>query len=333
MHADFSVELGRDDAALELPWSSADPAVRFYDLKRHPELLQQVPEAAACPELGAFLARINAAGFPLATAKCDMWRSREVAPEEEIYGDRKFVSYIDLVFEGEAARCSFEKHETFAKNLCRLLGQAPGIPASVEMVIRRCYYHGERAFLEVADEAVPDGDEVEKEFDADDAGVAGDPGVGDAADVGDEAETRDMVEAEAVDAGDKSGAGGAVEVNNAADAKDIDERLGGVANRENSDRVDPCQRPPQQVDVRHGTKYVGHACAGERTDPDIEKTECLDETVTGERARTNGPDGSVSGFCFTAYVTGFGDSDHEPRLRWQIALALLQNALVQLARD
>ena len=103
MHADFSVELGRDDAALELPWISVDPAVRFYDLKNHPELLQQVPEAMAHPELGAFLARINAGGFPLATAKCDAWRSREVTPEEEIFGDSKFVSYIDLVFEEEAA--------------------------------------------------------------------------------------------------------------------------------------------------------------------------------------------------------------------------------------
>src|ERR1043166_8395856 len=55
MRADFSVELGRDDAALELPWSSADPALRFYDLKKHPELLQQIPEAVAYPELGAFL--------------------------------------------------------------------------------------------------------------------------------------------------------------------------------------------------------------------------------------------------------------------------------------
>src|SRR5690349_17736687 len=113
MHADFSVELGRDDGALELPWSSADPAVRFYNLKSQPELLPQIPEAAAYPELGAFLARINAAGFPLATAKCDAWRSREVAQEEEIYGDRKFVSYVDLVFEDEAARTSFEKHEAF----------------------------------------------------------------------------------------------------------------------------------------------------------------------------------------------------------------------------
>src|SRR5579864_8876901 len=111
MHADFSVELGRDDAALELPWSSADPAARYYDLKKHPELLQQVPEAMAYPELGAFLTRINAAEFPLATAKCDAWFSREVAPEEEIFGDRKFVSYIDLVFEDESVRWSFEKHE------------------------------------------------------------------------------------------------------------------------------------------------------------------------------------------------------------------------------
>ncbi|HEV8493483.1 MAG TPA: hypothetical protein VGR76_14505, partial [Candidatus Angelobacter sp.] len=145
MHADFSVELGRDDAALELPWSSADPTVRFCDLKKYPELLQQVPEAMAYPELGAFLARINAAGFPLATAKCDAWQSREVAKEEEIYGDRKFVSYVDLIFEDEAARCSFEKHEAFAKTLCRLLSQTPEIPAAVEVVIRRCYYHGEGA--------------------------------------------------------------------------------------------------------------------------------------------------------------------------------------------
>ena len=211
MHADFSVELGRDDAALELPWSSADPAVRYYDLKKHPELLQQISEAMAHPELGAFLARINAAGFPLATAKCDAWASREVAPEEEVFGDRKFVSYIDLVFEDEAARCSFERHEAFAKDLCRLLSQAPEIPAAVEVVIRRCYYHGAGALAEVAGERL----------------------------------------------------------------------------------------------------YV---------------------TAANERAGSSGLDGSVSGFCFTAYVTGFGDGDHEPRLRWQIALALLQNALVQLAR-
>jgi hypothetical protein len=289
MHADFSVELGRDDAALELPWSSADPAVRYYDLKNHPELLQEIPEAMAHPELGAFLARINAAGFPLATAKCDAWASREVTPEEEIFGDRKFVSYIDLVFEDAVARCSFEKHEAFAKALCRLLSQTPEIPAAVEVVIRRCYYHGESSFLATAHEA---------------------------------------------------GAGGGTEVEGIegegmrAEAGDVAERQSDVANRERADRVGASERTEQQGDVGHGME--GHADAAERAGSDIEKaeaTESLDVTVEDKRAGSSGPDGSVSGFCFTAYVTGFGDSDHEPGLRWQIALALLQNALVQLARD
>ena len=286
MHADFSVELGRDDAALELPWSSADPAVRFYDLKKHPELLRQVPEAVAYPELGAFLARINAAGFPLATAKCDAWRSREVEPEEEIYGDRKFVSYIDLVFEDEAARYSFEKHEAFAKMLCRLLSQTPEIPAAVEVVIRRCYYHGEVALPEVA--------------------------------------------------ANEAGAGETAEAGYTPGAKDDGERQSGAANREGVDWVNASERTEQQADVGHGMKYEGNADAGERAEADIEKAkaaERLDQTAADERAGSSGLDGSVSGFCFTAYVTGFGDSDHEPDLRWQIALALLQNALVQLARD
>src|SRR6476620_8689523 len=142
MHADHSVELGRDDPALELPWSANDPSVRYYDLKKSPELVLQVPEAVAYPELGAFLARINAPGFPLATAKCDVWYSREIAPEEEVFGaDRKFASYIDLVFADEASCCSFEKHEEFARELCRLLSHAPDIAATVEVVVRRCYYH------------------------------------------------------------------------------------------------------------------------------------------------------------------------------------------------
>jgi hypothetical protein len=304
MDADFSVELGRDDAALELPWNSADAAVRFHDLKKHPELLQQIPEAVAYPELGAFLARINAAGFPLATAKCDAWQSREVAPEEDIYGDRKFVSYVDLVFEDEAARYSFEKHEAFAKNLCLLLSQTPEIPATVEVVIRRCYYRGEVVLREVA---------------------ANEAGAGETAREKDASGARDGAE--------RKGAAGRKD---AAEARDDDERQSGAANREGADRVGASERTEQQADVGHAMKDAGNADAGERAEADIEKAKAaqrLDQTAADERVGRSGLDGSVSGFCFTAYVTGFGDSDHEPNLRWQIALALLQNALVQLARD
>ncbi len=309
MHADFSVELGRDDAALEVPWSSSDPAVLYYDLKTHPELLQRIPEALAYPELGAFLARINAAGFPLVTAKCDAWASREVAPEEEIFGDRKFVSYVDLMFESEAARCSFEKHEAFAKDLCRLLSQTPEIPAAVEVVIRRCYYHGEGVLREAAARA-GDGDEVEKEFKAEAGGTA--------------------------DAGGGIATRGAAEIGHAADAINIEERQSGVRNREGGEQVAASERAEQQADVGQGRRDEGHADAGQRAEADIEKGEAagrLDVTAADQRVGSSDLDGSVSGFCFTAYVTGFGDSDHEPGLRWQIALALLQNALVQLARE
>jgi len=325
MHADFSVELGRDDAALELPWSSTDSAVLYYDLKKHPELLQQIPEAMVHPELGAFLARINAPGFPLATAKCDAWPSREVTPEEEIFGDRKFVSYIDLVFEDAAARCSFEKHEAFAKALCRLLSQTPEIPAAVEVVIRRCYYHGESGVAEVA------ADETE-------AGEAGFLTPADETEAGEAGGVRVGAKAATDDAGaEKFGAGGGTEVKEIdgegmraeAGAGDIAEQSR-AANREGADRVAASERSERQTEVGQG--YEGHADAGQRAEADIEKAEAkrLDMAVTDERAGSSSLDGSVTGFCFTAYVTGFGDSDHEPRLRWQIALALLQNALVQL---
>ena len=279
MHADFSVELGRDDAALELPWSSADPAVRYHDLKRHPELLREIPEAVVYPELGVFLARINAAGFPLATAKCDVWTSREVAPEEEIFGDRKFVSYIDLLFEDEAARYSFERHEAFAKNLCRLLSQTPEIPAAVEVVIRRCYYHGADRVADASEMKGGGGLEVEIEFEAEGGAGAG----------------SDAVEVEC----EPEGGAGAGEADDAADAAEVGNKVGS------------------------GRAVVGGDAAG------------VDEVPTEDIHLTDlvsGPRGLAGGFCFTAYVTGFGDSDHEPELRWQIALALLQNALVQLAR-
>lgn len=220
MQADFSVELGREDPALELPWSSPDKHVRYYDLKHHPELVQQVPEAVAHPELGSFLSRINAAGFPLATAKCDAWSSREVAPEEEIFGDRKFVSYVDLVFVDEADRCSFEKHEWLAKELCRLLVRAPEIPAAVELVIRHCYYHKQNLTHEAPDSL-------------------------------------------------------------------------------------NCSRPNES--------------AGSETNFQSEAK------VRSEDARI-----SFTGFCLTAYVTGFGDSDNNPLRRWSISLRLLNHALVQL---
>lgn len=180
MQVDYSVELGRDDPALEVPWSSEDAvsrdvrpcnagsgnvspgnvspgnaAIRYYDLKADPAMIVHITEAASCPELRLFLNRINAAGFPLQTAKCDLWETDELLPEEEIFWEtgelspeeetftdhRKCASYVDLIFASEEPRLSFEKHESLAKALCLLLQRVPEMPASAEFVLRRCYYH------------------------------------------------------------------------------------------------------------------------------------------------------------------------------------------------
>jgi len=166
MQADYSVELGKDDPALEVPWSADLPIssgnvavgiqselepdlvtnstspVGYYDLKSDPSRVASIPEAAGCSELASFLTRINAAGFPLQTAKCDLWTTTELSPEEEIFGAHtKFASYVDLIFADDAPRLSLDRHESFAKALCQLLQRAPEMPASAEFVVRRCYFH------------------------------------------------------------------------------------------------------------------------------------------------------------------------------------------------
>jgi hypothetical protein len=142
VEADFAVELGIDDERLELPWTAPDGGPRYYDLKRHPELLLNLEEARRAPELAEFLVAVNSPGGALETAKCDTWLSTEINPEEEIFGVAyKFCSYVDILFSQETQRYSFAEHEQFAKRIAQLLKRVPEIPVAVELLIRRGFYH------------------------------------------------------------------------------------------------------------------------------------------------------------------------------------------------
>ena len=141
MEADFAVELGADDETLELPWASGQGGERYYDLKERPELLLEIEEARRVPELGEFLSAMNMPGGILETAKCDAWSSTEINPEEEIFGAAcKFGSYVDLVFSRLGSRFSFVEHEQLVRRAVQLLKRVPEIPASAELLIRRCFY-------------------------------------------------------------------------------------------------------------------------------------------------------------------------------------------------
>jgi hypothetical protein len=354
MQADFSVELGGDAPALEIPWSSDDPHVCYYDLKKYPELMQKIPEAAAYPELGSFLSRINAIGFPLATAKCDAWASNEVAPEEEIFGDRKFVSYIDLVFVDQGDRCSFEKHEAFAKELCGLLGQAPQIAATVELVIRHCYYHQQNIVSE--NEAERDGALSKTVKDSgmslsrnddtmDHSGQADVTRCGEYTDIAPQGESATVT---------NHGMHVRVIQDEPANVFDAGRHVRALPREELSKVTahDEQGRVPSHGEFAALTEgKQSNAQEFQRADllhcDDSFKTEPLGKTEPSGKSRTapsgesrnvelerkrhcKEPNSSVTGFCLTAYVTGFGDSDHDPLRRWAIGLNLLQHAIVQL---
>jgi hypothetical protein len=142
MLADFSVELGPEDHALEVPWASPDGTQRYFNLKTQPELLLDVVETADNRELGEFLVAFNVPQSPLETAKCDTWFSGEIHPEEEVFGvPVKFGSYVDLIFTDLERRASLSLHEELAKGVAGLLQRAPDFAASADFVVRRCYSH------------------------------------------------------------------------------------------------------------------------------------------------------------------------------------------------
>ncbi len=141
MNVDFTVELGADDETLEFPWAAADGGLRYYDLKRQPELLHEIEEATRVPELAYFLTAVNSPSGILETAKCDAWTDTDISPEEEIFGvPYRFGSYVDLVFSQDASRFSFPEHERLVSRATQLLKKVPEIPAAAELIVRRCFF-------------------------------------------------------------------------------------------------------------------------------------------------------------------------------------------------
>jgi hypothetical protein len=73
MLSDWSVECGADDPVVVLPWQSEDGSLRYFDLRRAPEAIEQISEARQFPTLASTLRRWNHPDAPIFTAKCDVW--------------------------------------------------------------------------------------------------------------------------------------------------------------------------------------------------------------------------------------------------------------------
>jgi len=144
LDADWSVELGADDAVLEFPWTDPDGNLKFVDLRAHPDQVEKLPETAREPELVNALLALNSGESVFASAKCDLWLDDDPVASERVHGPVKFGSYIDCVLaEPDAAmRANFAWHEALVKLAVEMAG-SEDVPGSIEYIVRRCYYHPE----------------------------------------------------------------------------------------------------------------------------------------------------------------------------------------------
>jgi len=147
MDADYSVDLGPTADALEIPWKDPDGRLHYVNLRGDlvsvERNVERIPEAQQFPSLRRFLVELNSPPSPWETAKCDVW-AEAVDPEENIFGAELAQGcYVDIVLAGDAAslRESLKDHQRLARQAALQLDDDEELEATVEIVVRRCYFH------------------------------------------------------------------------------------------------------------------------------------------------------------------------------------------------
>lgn len=158
MDADYSVELGPTAPALEIPWHDPEGQLHYVNLRdgsgtternveRNVERnTERIPEAQQFPALRRFLIDLNSPQSAWQTAKCDVWSSNTETAENLYGAGFSQCCYVDMVFAEQAAaiRGSLEVHQRLAKEIAQRLEADEALPATAEIVVRRCYFHSRK---------------------------------------------------------------------------------------------------------------------------------------------------------------------------------------------
>jgi hypothetical protein len=146
MDADFSIELGPDAAALELPWRDDEGGMQYVELRGATPIeqcIEAICEARDFPSMHRFLVAVNSELSAWQTAKCDLWYAA-CSPDENLYGAGcEHGSYVDFVLAQPFAqrRNELELHVDCARRLAQMLEEDENLQATAEIVVRRCYFH------------------------------------------------------------------------------------------------------------------------------------------------------------------------------------------------
>lgn len=137
MEVDWEVEVGGGAPVIEALWMG------FVDLRRNPERLGEIAEAANFPALADLLRVLNEAGSPVWTAKCDLWETEpaELAATESgafaAVPSAALACYVDLLpVEGQIF-AQWTEAEGFCRQWVARLEELPLSDCRVDLVVRQ----------------------------------------------------------------------------------------------------------------------------------------------------------------------------------------------------
>ena len=130
MDADWEVEVGGGAPVIEAFWPG------FVDLRRSPERLGEIAEAAAFPALADLLRALNGSASPLWTAKCDVWEPAGT-PDAAAGQTAGLACYVDLLpVEGQVF-AQWTQAEGFCRAWIARLAPLPLPDCGLELIVRQ----------------------------------------------------------------------------------------------------------------------------------------------------------------------------------------------------
>ena len=143
MRVEVIRELDAGDATLEIPWASAtQPRLRYVDLKNFPKQIGRLEECRRSASLAALLRAIHSPGSPWRSAKCDLWTTTRLAPDERLDFRLPFKAggYVDLLFDRVRLNSRLEPHLRLGRRIEKAM-RPWRLPAQMEIAVRRCLFH------------------------------------------------------------------------------------------------------------------------------------------------------------------------------------------------
>ena len=135
MEADWEVEMGGEAPAIDAHWAG------FVDLRRAPERVSQLAEAADFPALAVALARLNAPPSPVWTSKCDVWHPEAIDPDEMDAsidtGNFALACYIDLLPLSDRNWGPLDSAVDWCQRVCSQVRARPNPCCRADLIIRR----------------------------------------------------------------------------------------------------------------------------------------------------------------------------------------------------